>query len=103
LVKSQIIKYYTKQLIFFLLIAITAAVGILALGVLMPFGMASRANVICGRTMAYLSILLNVKINIEGEEHLSSIRPCVFIMNHQSNMDLPVMVNIASYKGFSHP
>ncbi|GAC49049.1 HAD-IB family hydrolase [Gordonia aichiensis] len=31
---------------------------------------------------------------IEGEEYLTSDRPCVFAFNHQSKLDLPVMIHL---------
>lgn len=31
---------------------------------------------------------------IEGSEHLTSDRPCVFAFNHQSKLDLPVMIHL---------
>lgn len=31
---------------------------------------------------------------LEGGEYLTSARPCVFLFNHQSKLDLPVMINL---------
>lgn len=31
---------------------------------------------------------------LDGEEYLTSARPCVFVFNHQSKLDLPVMIRL---------
>ncbi|MFT4086977.1 MAG: HAD-IB family hydrolase [Gordonia sp. (in: high G+C Gram-positive bacteria)] len=31
---------------------------------------------------------------LDGEEYLTSARPCVFVFNHQSKLDLPVMIHL---------
>jgi putative phosphoserine phosphatase/1-acylglycerol-3-phosphate O-acyltransferase len=35
-----------------------------------------------------------VDLNVQGREHLWSHRPAVFIMNHQSSVDMPVMMKL---------
>jgi putative phosphoserine phosphatase/1-acylglycerol-3-phosphate O-acyltransferase len=41
--------------------------------------------------------MLGVRINVIGEEHLFSHRPAVFIINHQSNLDGPVVMSIVRH------
>jgi putative phosphoserine phosphatase/1-acylglycerol-3-phosphate O-acyltransferase len=38
--------------------------------------------------------LAGVRLNVTGEEHLWSHRPAVFIFNHQSSMDVPIVANL---------
>jgi len=38
--------------------------------------------------------LAGVQIEIEGEEHLWSHRPAVFLFNHQSALDMPLMIKL---------
>ena len=35
--------------------------------------------------------LLGLKAHVEGAENLNEIRPCVFVSNHQSSLDLFAM------------
>jgi len=37
-----------------------------------------------------------IRLNIQGLEHLDSQRPYIFMANHQSNMDIPVLVQSLS-------
>jgi HAD superfamily hydrolase (TIGR01490 family) len=38
--------------------------------------------------------LAGVRLNVDGEEHLWSHRPAVFIFNHQSSIDMPVIASL---------
>lgn len=39
--------------------------------------------------------LAGVTVNVlDGREYLTSARPCVFVFNHQSKLDLPVMIHL---------
>jgi putative phosphoserine phosphatase / 1-acylglycerol-3-phosphate O-acyltransferase len=38
--------------------------------------------------------LAGVRLNITGEEHLWTHRPAVFVFNHQSSMDVPIIANL---------
>jgi len=38
--------------------------------------------------------LAGVQVQVEGEEHLWSRRPAVFLFNHQSALDLPLMIKL---------
>jgi putative phosphoserine phosphatase/1-acylglycerol-3-phosphate O-acyltransferase len=49
------------------------------------------ANWTIGAGSDLLLALAGVKLNVEGEEHLWSHRPAVFIFNHQSAVDAPVV------------
>ncbi len=38
--------------------------------------------------------LIGMDLNIRGEEHLWAHRPCVFMFNHQSKADVPIMASL---------
>jgi len=38
--------------------------------------------------------LAGVRVHVEGEEHLWSQRPAVFLFNHQSALDMPLMIKL---------
>jgi 1-acyl-sn-glycerol-3-phosphate acyltransferase len=59
------------------------------------FGLLNRSRRRAVDTMAALSSelslgLAGVQVEVQGEEHLWSHRPAVFIFNHQSQLDLPL-------------
>lgn len=41
--------------------------------------------------------LAEVEMNVVGEEHLWSARPCVFMINHQSKLDVPLTARLLRY------
>jgi len=38
--------------------------------------------------------LAGVDVEVSGREHLFAARPCVFVFNHQSNLDVPIMMKL---------
>lgn len=66
-------------------IGIACFVGIIA-GVLRPFD--PRNNVIAARLIGWGRHFLGVEIELRNEEILDAARPCVFISNHQHNLDI---------------
>jgi putative phosphoserine phosphatase/1-acylglycerol-3-phosphate O-acyltransferase len=38
--------------------------------------------------------LAGVQLRVSGEEHLWTLRPAVFVFNHQSSMDVPIVANL---------
>jgi putative phosphoserine phosphatase/1-acylglycerol-3-phosphate O-acyltransferase len=74
-----------------------AAVGGLTTGMFTgaAFGLINRSRRRAVDTMAALSSelslgLAGIQVEVQGEEHLWSHRPAVFIFNHQSQLDLPL-------------
>ncbi|WP_226963519.1 HAD-IB family hydrolase [Nostocoides sp. F2B08] len=74
-----------------------AAVGGLTAGMFTgaAFGLLNRSRRRAVDTMAALSSelslgLAGIQVEVQGEEHLWSHRPAVFIFNHQSQLDLPL-------------
>ena len=41
--------------------------------------------------------MLGIRVNVQGESHLFSHRPAVFIMNHQSILDGPVVMSLVRH------
>lgn len=37
---------------------------------------------------------LGLKVNVEGQEHMTAQRPCIYIVNHQSAFDVPVLAEL---------
>lgn len=37
---------------------------------------------------------LGLKVNVEGREHMTAQRPCIYIVNHQSAFDVPVLAEL---------
>jgi len=50
-------------------------------------------SVAVGAEIALQAAGIDVEV-VEGEEHLWSSRPCVFLLNHQSQIDVPVMMKL---------
>ena len=74
-----------------------AAFGGLATGLVTgaAFGLLNRSRQRAVDTMSALSSelslgLAGIQVEVQGEEHLWSHRPAVFIFNHQSQLDLPL-------------
>jgi HAD superfamily hydrolase (TIGR01490 family) len=44
--------------------------------------------------------LAGIELDVQGEEHIWSHRPCVFIFNHQSQLDVPIMMKLLR-RGFT--
>lgn len=74
-----------------------AAVGGLTTGIVTgaAFGLLNRSRQRAIDTMSALASelslgLAGIQVEVQGEEHLWSHRPAVFIFNHQSQLDLPL-------------
>src|SRR5690606_21124623 len=37
---------------------------------------------------------LGLKVQVEGQEHMTAQRPCIYIVNHQSAFDVPVLAEL---------
>ncbi|MBD0023546.1 HAD-IB family hydrolase [Gordonia pseudamarae] len=54
---------------------------------------AIQAGVSAGNDVGMALAGVDVKV-LDGQDYLTSARPCVFVFNHQSKLDLPVLVNL---------
>lgn len=52
------------------------------------------ANFVVGTFGDYASALAGVTLEIRGERHLWSARPCIFLFNHQSNADVFIVAKL---------
>jgi lysophosphatidate acyltransferase len=74
-------------------IAISGSISILSAIVLVPIGKALWVNDINGffvKTLGPYLYGIDVKI-IEGKEHLQHTKPSVYLLNHQSTMDMHIL------------
>lgn len=91
--RSQRCRYITRMLLVALNIAISGSLAILAAIVLVPIGKGLWVNDINGlfvRTFGPYLYGIDVKI-IEGKEHLQHKTPSVYLLNHQSTMDMHIL------------
>ncbi|EGF79757.1 hypothetical protein BATDEDRAFT_89161 [Batrachochytrium dendrobatidis JAM81] len=82
-------RFIVRIFLFLICIAISSLAGILASPVLYLIGKGGYANWLVGQIFyRTASVACNINCNVEGAEHLLSIRPCVFLANHQSLLDM---------------
>lgn len=79
----------------------TAAYGGMAtaMGAGLAFGLINRNQRVGVDTVTSLIgdlalPLVGVRLNVQGEQHLWSHRPAVFLFNHQSQLDMPILCKI---------
>ena len=91
--QSSNLRFISRLLVLFLGIFTCSLFGILCSCWLTILKRAEDTNFYVGRCMKFIfGPLLNVKVVVlEGESYLSSVRPCVFICNHQSSLDVVCM------------
>ncbi|MFT3662925.1 MAG: HAD-IB family hydrolase [Gordonia sp. (in: high G+C Gram-positive bacteria)] len=54
---------------------------------------AMQSSIAAGLDLGFALSGVDVDV-LSGREHLTSARPCVFVFNHQSKLDLPVMIHL---------
>ncbi|KAJ1557179.1 1-acylglycerol-3-phosphate O-acyltransferase [Nowakowskiella sp. JEL0078] len=83
------LQFLVRTICIILLTAIGSIFGILTGCVLYPIGLGYHVNYYTGHFYNIIvSIFLGITYNFEGLEHLDSRRPCVFVANHQSSLDV---------------
>lgn len=55
-------------------------------------------NAIYGRMYSFILVIVGFKIQVEGKENLTAHQPCIFIANHQSGFDVPVIGRFFPFK-----
>ncbi|KAJ1552965.1 1-acylglycerol-3-phosphate O-acyltransferase [Cladochytrium tenue] len=92
---SRRVRFYVRMLLFMFTIALASLLGLFSVPYLATTGKLRDAN---SYIAAYFRILarwlLNATVRVDGREHLTPERPAVFLVNHQSEMDMVVMANI---------
>ena len=82
--------FYLLKLSFFLLITVPAAVVTILCGLFDAHG--KSAYRVSQIWTALILRMGGVVLNVRGSEHLDSSQQYVFMVNHQSNLDIPVLV-----------
>ncbi|KAH6562642.1 hypothetical protein BASA50_002528 [Batrachochytrium salamandrivorans] len=93
--RSHKFRFIVRMLLFLVCIAIASLAGILSSPVLYLLGKSFYANWLVG-VIFYkaASTLCGITCSIQGAEHLQSKRPCVFLTNHQSLLDMLTLGSI---------
>ncbi|KAJ2722377.1 1-acylglycerol-3-phosphate O-acyltransferase [Coemansia sp. Benny D115] len=89
---SRKTNYYWRMWRYALCTIVASVAGIVATPVMWAGGKRASGNWVVARTFYYTtSLLLGLKIEIEGEEILQRAGPCVLAGNHQSMFDLVML------------
>ncbi|KAI8364657.1 uncharacterized protein BYT42DRAFT_618813 [Radiomyces spectabilis] len=87
--------FYYRSTVALICLALAAFYGVIASLTLPLIGQAHLINWTVARFYYRLAgFLLNISVNIEGKEHLSSKGPVVYVCNHQSSMDVLLMGSV---------
>ncbi len=85
---SPIARYYIRNILYVCTLSFCSTLGFCAALPLSLLGRRHDVNYVVARTFyTIFSRLSGVEIVVEGEEHLK-MRPCVFVGNHQSMLDV---------------
>ena len=88
---SPLARYYIRNVFYVLSLSFCSTLGFCSALPLSLLGRRHDVNYVVARTFyAIFSRLSGVQIVVEGEEHLQK-RPCVFVGNHQSMVDVLVL------------
>ncbi|KAJ3413517.1 hypothetical protein HDV05_007900 [Chytridiales sp. JEL 0842] len=86
---SSKVRFYTRLTIYFVFVAILCILKISLGFYLGHYNKGEETNYYVSKFIRVVAPwLLNIKVKVEGEEHLDVQRPAVFICNHQSELDL---------------
>ena len=88
--------FYLLKLSLFILITAPAAVATVLLGLIDRHG--KLAYSFSRFWCALILIMGGIRLNVAGREHIDPRRQYIFMVNHQSNIDIPVLVR--SLAGF---
>lgn len=95
------LKFYTKSLVFGILIILCASYGVVASIFLRIIGKPQYSQYTVARAFYYsFSSILGIKIKINNEKYLQESKPGMFISNHQSALDILVLGKVF-YPGFT--
>ena len=85
---SPLARYYIRSVLYIFGLSFCSTVGVCTALPLSLLGRRHDVNYVVARTFyAIFSRLSDIQIVVEGEEHLQ-MRPCVFVGNHQSMLDV---------------
>ena len=88
---SQVGRYYTRMVLYIGALVTVGSCGIVIAAGMSLIGRSTDANNIVAK-MFYATVgrALDLKVEVEGEKHLNT-RPAVFMVNHQSILDILVI------------
>jgi lysophosphatidate acyltransferase len=85
---SPLVRYYIRNVYYVFTLSFCSTLGFCTALPLSLLGRRHDVNYVVARTFyAIFSRLSGIQIVVEGEEHLQ-VRPCVFVGNHQSMLDV---------------
>ncbi|KAK2465921.1 hypothetical protein APHAL10511_001562 [Amanita phalloides] len=89
---SPIGRYYARAALYIsTLMSVATCSTAVAAGMVM-IGRRYDTNFVVARTFyAICKRVMNIHVDVEGEEYLSSTRPAVYMMNHQSMLDILIV------------
>jgi 1-acyl-sn-glycerol-3-phosphate acyltransferase len=92
--RSHRVRFLVRTLLFYVGLSSASLFGLCLAPLLYPLGLGGWSNYCVGRFTAFLlPKLLGVSVQVHGQDHLRSVRPCVFVANHQSSLDMLAMYN----------
>ncbi|KAI9009225.1 hypothetical protein DFJ74DRAFT_687424 [Hyaloraphidium curvatum] len=87
--------FWTRLVLTMLVVAILFVVVMLLSFVLRILGLERYSNYIAGRIIAFaVTVIGGIRYKIIGAEYLDATRPCVFVSNHQSSLDMITMARV---------
>jgi len=88
---SPVGRYYTRMVVFVGALVTVTSCGILVAAGMSLIGRSTDANSVISKLFyALVGRAFDIKVEVEGEQHLNT-RPAVFMVNHQSILDTLVV------------
>ena len=90
--RSHKVRYVIRTVLYFLALSLSSFAGMLAAPPLFLLGLGRYSNYLVGLVArALIPTLTGTRVRVLGKHHLTSHRPCVFVANHQSRLDMFAM------------
>ncbi|KAJ1926254.1 1-acylglycerol-3-phosphate O-acyltransferase [Tieghemiomyces parasiticus] len=87
---SSHVNFFTRQIIYIAILVVACVSGICSSFLLVPLGRRVAINYVVARSFKHLArVFLGVRTEIIGAENFPNMdQPCVYVLNHQSSLDL---------------
>ncbi|KAL2919051.1 1-acylglycerol-3-phosphate O-acyltransferase [Polyrhizophydium stewartii] len=90
--RSHKFRFVVRMVLFYVCIAVASLAGCIAAPIFFLLGRGGLSNrLVAAIFYATASRLTGTTVEVEGREHLERSRPCVFLVNHQSTLDMLTM------------
>lgn len=87
--QSPMIRYYVRVALYLSTLGLASAWGVIVSIGMTLIGRRFDINYIVARSFHFLAgNAMGIKFQLEGEEHLDSVRPAILVGNHQSMLDI---------------